>query len=122
EKHQLYRCPAEHCLSCPRQAECTSKPAGGRMVVRNEYEDEVQRHKQRMQEEEVKELYRKRKEQIERRIADSRQHRHLDRLSMRGKDGAHVQLGLIVLANNLVTFDKLDRADQDANPSPTTTS
>jgi hypothetical protein len=27
-----------------------------------------------------------------------------------------------VLANNLVTFDKLDRAAQDVNPSPATPS
>jgi hypothetical protein len=122
EKHQLYRCPAEHCRNCPRQADCTSKPAGGRMVVRNEYEAEVQRHQARRHSPEVKELYRKRKEQIERRIADTRQHRQLHRLSMRGQDGAKVQLGLIVLANNLVTFDKLDRAAQDVNPSPATPS
>ena len=111
-----------HCQGCERQADCTKKAATGRMVVRNEYEEEVQRHKTRMQSPEVKELYRKRKEQIERRIADTRQHRRLDRLSMRGQDGARLQVGLIVLANNLVTFDKLDRAAQDANPSPTTPS
>ncbi len=118
EKHRQYRCPAEHCLNCPRQGECTSKPASGRMVVRNEYEEEVLRHKKRMEAQEAKELYRKRKEQVERRYADSKQHRGLRRLSMRGKDGAHLQLGLTVLAGNLVTFDKLASALQDASPSP----
>jgi hypothetical protein len=118
EKHRYYRCAAEHCQNCPRQAECTSKPASGRMVVRNEYEEEVQRHKARMQLPEVKELYRKRKEQVERRLADSKQHRDLRQFSMRGQDGAQLQLGLIVLANNLVTFDKQARAAQDAKPLP----
>jgi hypothetical protein len=120
EKHVQYRCAAEHCQKCPRQAECTSKPASGRMVVRNEYEAEVQRHKTRMESQDVKELYRKRKEQVERRLADSKQHRDLRQFSMRGQDGAQLQLGLVVLANNLVTFDKRARAAQDAPSVPGT--
>jgi transposase len=112
EKHQQYRCPAEHCQNCPRQEECTKNARAGRMVVRNEYEAEVQRHRQRMQGEEAKELYKKRKEQIERRLADSKEHRDLRKLSMRGLAGAKVQVGLSVLANNMVIFDKLERTRQ----------
>jgi len=112
EKHQQYRCPSEHCQNCPRQKECTKNAKAGRMVVRNEYEPEVQRHRERMQAEEAKELYKKRKEQIERRYADSKEHRHLRKLSMRGLAGANVQIGLTVLANNMVTYDKLETARQ----------
>lgn len=121
EKHRVYRCPGEHCQACPRRQQCTSS-AAGRTVMRNEYEQEVQRLKERMGTAEAKALYNKRKEQVERRIGDGKQHRDLRRLSMRGQDGAQLQLGLIALANNLVVFDKLSRAAHDVNPSPNTTS
>jgi hypothetical protein len=117
ERHQQYRCPAAHCLHCPRQAACTSRPQSGRMVVRNEYEEEVQRLKARMQTHEAKELYRKRKEQVERRLADSKGHRRLRRLSMRGKEGARLQLGLTALASNIVTFHKRATAADSVNAS-----
>jgi transposase len=107
EKHQQYRCAAEKCRNCPRQKECTSSSATGRMVVRNEYEEERQRHKERMEAEQAKKTYAKRKEQIERQIADSKEHRNLRRLSMRGKEGARLQMGLVALAHNMVVFDKL---------------
>jgi hypothetical protein len=122
QKHRQYRCAAGHCQSCRRQQECTNRPQSGRMVVRSEYEEEVDRHKTRMQTDEARALYKKRKEQIERRIADSKQHRDLRRLSMRGQAGAKLQVGLTVLANNLVVFDKLSRAAHDVNPSPSSPS
>ena len=118
EKHQQYRCPAEHCQNCPRQKECTKNATTGRMVVRNEYEPEVQRHRDRMQGEEAKKLYKKRKEQIERRLADSKEHRNLRKLSMHGLAGANVQVGLTVLANNLVVFDKLENQQQRTRKEP----
>jgi transposase len=110
EKHKQYRCPGQYCQQCPRQNECTKNPQAGRMVVRGEYEEEVQRHKARMSSEQAKQLYKKRKEQIERRIADSKEHRDLRKLSMRGQDGARTQVGLTVLAANIMVYDKLERA------------
>jgi len=118
ERHVQYRCPAEHCLACPRQEQCTKNPQAGRMVVRNEYEEEVHRHKTRMSSAEARRLYKKRKEQIERRIADGKEHRGLRRFSMRGLQGARTQIGLVALANNLVVFDKRQRAAQPATPAP----
>ena len=112
EKHKQYRCPGNHCQNCPKKSECTRNPEAGRMVVRNEYEEEVQRQKTKMGSEETQILYKKRKEQIERRIADSKEHRKLRKLSMRGQKGARVQVGVMVLAHNLVLFDKLDRQQQ----------
>jgi hypothetical protein len=121
EKQQVYRCAAEQCRGCPLRGRCT-RSAAGRMVVRGEHEEAVQRHKERMQTDEAKALYRKRKEQIERRFADSKEHRGRRKLSMRGTAGAQLQLGLTALANNLVVFDKLSNADDHATPSPQTTS
>jgi hypothetical protein len=86
EKHQKHQCPAERRRNCPRQKDCTTA-RGGRIVMSNEYEEEMQRHNGRMETQEAKELYKKRKEQIERRVADSKEHRNLLKLSKRGKAG-----------------------------------
>jgi len=115
-KQKQYRCAAQACQNCPLQADCTSKPDKGRMVVRNEFEEEIQQLQQRMQTEEAKQLYKKRKEQIERRFADCKQHRHLRCLSKRGQAGAQLQVGLVCLAHNIVLFDKLDQATSVATP------
>jgi transposase len=117
EKHQQYRCPGEYCRQCPRQKECTKNPQAGRMVVRGEYEEEVQRHKTRMSSEQAKRLYQKRKEQIERRFADSKEHRGLRKLSMRGEDGARTQVGLTVLAGNIAVYDKLQQRSSGKTPT-----
>jgi hypothetical protein len=117
EKHQVYRCAPAHCQGCPRQSDCTRNAGAGRTVLRNEYEAEVERHRARMQAEPTRQLYRKRKEQIERRIADGKQHRQLRRLSLRGLAGARVQVGLLVLAHNLVLLAKRLRTQQAA-PQP----
>jgi transposase len=106
EKHQMYQCVGGHCAHCPRRSACTTA-AGGRIVMRNEYEEEMQRHQARMQTAEARQLYQKRKEQIERRVADSKEHRQLRKLSMRGQEGARLQVGLTVLANNMVVLAKL---------------
>jgi hypothetical protein len=109
EKHRQYRCPGEYCQACVRQKECTKNAKAGRMVVRGEYDQEVHRHQARMSTAQAKALYKRRKEQIERRIADSKQHRGLRGLSRRGADGARTQLGLTVLAGNIAVYDKLQQ-------------
>jgi hypothetical protein len=118
EKHRQYRCAGEHCQACPRQQECTKNPQAGRMVVRNEYEAEVERHKIHMSSAAAQSLYKKRKEQIERRLADSKEHRGLRKLSRRGQEGARTQVGLTVLANNITIFAKLERAAENAKTVP----
>jgi hypothetical protein len=119
EKHRQYRCPGQYCQACDRHKECTKNAKAGRMVVRGEYEQEVLRHRDRMSSEAAKALYRKRKEQIERRIADSKEHRGLRKLGMRGTDGGRTQLGLTVLAGNIAVYDKLQqRASAKAATSP----
>ncbi len=87
------------------------------MVIRGEYEEEVLRHQARMSSEWAKALYKRRKEQIERRIADSKEHRGLRRLCMRGQEGAHTQVGFTVLASNIVTFDKLEQRASGKPPT-----
>jgi hypothetical protein len=116
EKHDQYQCIGGHCQACPERARCT-KSKTGRIVMRNEFEEEMARQRERMAQPEAQELYRKRKEQVERGIADTKQQKGLRRLTIRGTDGAQLQLGLVALAQNIVVFDKLLAAKNDANHS-----
>jgi hypothetical protein len=99
-----YRCPAEHCLACPLQQRCTPSPASGRTVKRSEHEEHVEALRARMGTEAAKALYRLRGQTVELVNADWKQHRKLRRFSGRGLARARCQVGLIVLAHNLVTL------------------
>jgi Transposase DDE domain len=101
--HQ-YRCPAEHCAACPLQPRCTKNPTTGRTISRSEHEALIEALRARMQTPEAKELYRLRRQTVELVNADWKEHRRLRRFSGRGLARARCQVGLIVLAHNLVTL------------------
>lgn len=107
ERHTRYQCKGGHCPGCPRQQGCTKNPQAGRMVMRNEYEEEINRQRERMQQPQAQQWYKKRKEQAERGFADAKEHRHLRRLSARGQAAAQMQVGLVCLTHNMVVFDQL---------------
>jgi transposase len=101
---QRFRCPPVHCLACPLQAQCAKQPASGRTVSRSEYEPEVEALRQRMESAEAKVLYKLRKQTVELVNADWKEHRKLRRFSGRGLARASCQVGLMVLAHNLLTL------------------
>jgi hypothetical protein len=105
--HQTtYRCPAEHCVACPRQEACTLSPARGRGISRLEHEDLVEELRIRMETPEAKELYKLRRQTIELRYADLKQHRRLRRFCHYGPCRARAQIGAAVLAYNLLIMQK----------------
>jgi transposase len=99
-----YRCPPVHCLNCPLQQACAQKPASGRTVSRSEHEEEIEALRARMAETSAKELYKLRRQTVELVNADWKAHRQLRRLSGRGLERARCQVGLLVLAHNLLTL------------------
>jgi hypothetical protein len=99
-----YRCPPTHCQGCPLQAQCTKNPGAGRTVSRSEHEGLIEALRARMQTAEAKELYRLRRQTVELVNADCKEHRRLQRFSGRGLARARCQVGLIVVAHNLVTL------------------
>jgi len=113
---QRFRCPPVHCQSCPLQAQCAKQPASGRTVSRSEYEPEVEALRQRMESAEAKMLYKLRKQTVELVNADWKEHRKLRRFSGRGLTRARCQVGLIVLAHNLLTL--LTEEKKKATPTP----
>jgi transposase len=101
-----YRCPAEHCTVCPRREACTPSPQLGRTVSRLEHEDLVEALRARMETPEAKELYKLRRQTVELRYADLKEHRHLRRFHHYGVRRNRAQLGAAVLAYNLLVLWK----------------
>jgi transposase len=95
-----YRCPPEHCQSCPRRHECARTPSRGRTLKRSEHEELVEALQQRMQTPEAKQLYRRRCQTVELGFADVKEHRGLRRFSGRGRRRVRTEVGLLVLAHN----------------------
>lgn len=113
EKESTYGCALEVCSQCPRRQECLKSEKSGRTLRRGEYEEEVERHREKMSQATMLLLYGERKK-VERRIADGKEHRDLRRLSMRGRQGGKTQVGLVMLAGNLVEMDKQLRKKEKA--------
>jgi transposase len=99
-----YRCPAEHCQSCPLQAACTSAPQHGRTISRSEHEEKITALRERMGTAEAKELYRQRGQTVELVNADWKGHRKLRRFTGRGLRRVRCQVGMLVLSHNLLTL------------------
>lgn len=101
---RFYRCPATYCMACPQASQCTPRPDQGRTVSRSQYEELVEALRERMDRAEAKVLYRRRSRTVELTAADWKEHRKLRRFSGRGLTRATCQIGLIVLAQNLLTI------------------
>jgi transposase len=113
-----YRCAAAHCLGCPLQARCTKTPAKGRAVTRQEHEELIEALRARMGTAEAKALYRRRGQSVELVNADWKEHRGLRRFSGRGLARARAEVGLMVLAHNLVTLQAEEEKTPTKQPLP----
>jgi len=102
-----YRCPGEHCRSCPERAGCTRTPEKGRAVTRQEHEELIEALRARMGAEQAKALYKLRSQNVELVNADWKEHRKLRRFSGRGLERVGVEVGLNVLAHNLLAVQSL---------------
>lgn len=109
----LYVCPAEHCLSCPRQAGCTKTPQKGRTVSRMEREELLDALRERMSTDEAKRLYKRRSQTVELNYADFKEHRGLRRFHGRSLSRARAEVGTLVLARNLLTVATHRQATRD---------
>lgn len=115
-----YQSSRHDCLACSLSHRCVKNPSQGRRVRRNEHEELIESHQQRMQTPEAKQLYRQRKQTVELAFADSKQHRGLRRISGYGLTKARLQTGLTVLVHNLLTLQSALRPTQrneSNNPS-----
>jgi transposase len=96
----IYRCPKEHCQSCPLAKRC-ARGANGRTIKRNEHEGLIVAHQAKMKEADAKAIYKQRGQTIELRYADAKEHRGLRRFGGRGLERVRIEAGLSILAHNL---------------------
>jgi transposase len=99
-----YQCSPAHCVGCPVASRCTPRPDKGRTVSRSENEEHVEALRARMSTDTSKALYRHRCRTVELVNADWKEHRKLRRFSGRGMGRVRCQVGLVVLAHNLLTL------------------
>jgi hypothetical protein len=114
-----FHCSGDYCRVCPLASGCVNKPARGRTIKRLERQELLDAQRQKMERDEVQAIYRKRAQVIERAFADAKRHRKVDRFHGRGPTRAATETGLLVLAQNLLTLDRLQRTSQ--NPCKQTT-
>jgi hypothetical protein len=106
---EQYRCPAEHCRSCPLASRCTKRPDKGRTVKRMQGQELLDEVGERMATPEGKQRYKKRSQTVELCHADFRAHRGLDRFRSFGLRAGQSLIGLMVLAHNgLALLDARD--------------
>jgi hypothetical protein len=104
-----YRCEETHCRACPLAEKCLRPGSTRRTLKRLEGQEllDAQRHK--MADPEVQSRYRLRGQTVELAYADSKGNRRLDRFHGRGTTRARTETGLMVVAQNLLRLDRLQR-------------
>lgn len=108
-QYQHFRCPPEHCMACPLRDRCTINPGKGRVVKRMKGQELIDQQNQKMATEEVKAVYRKRGQTIERTFADAKSHRSFGKFHGRGLSRSRAEVGLLVMAQNLLNQNRLKR-------------
>lgn len=114
-----YHCRGEHCLSCTLAAGCVSNPSRGRTVTRMEGQELLDAQREKMEQADSKSRYKLRSQTVERGFADAKGNRGLTRYHGRGVRRARAETGLLVLAQNLLRLDRLQRNHPNPNESTT---
>lgn len=103
-----YQCDAATCGSCPLAERCLSGK-GPRMIKRTEGEELLEAQREKMSTEDAKAVYRFRGQTVELGFGDAKGNRRVDRFHGRGLKRARGETGLLVLSQNLLRLDKLQR-------------
>jgi hypothetical protein len=111
--HQLwesrYRCDPAHCSVCPLAAKCLRPNSASRTVKRLEGQELVDAQRKKMADLEVQSRYRLRGQTVELTFADIKGNRQLSRFHGRGPSRARTETGLMVVAQNLLRLDRLQK-------------
>lgn len=113
-----YQCPQSLCDGCPLAVDCLGG-VNARKIKRLEGEELLEAQKEKMERGDVKARYRVRGQTVERSFGDAKGNRRVVRFHGRGLARARAETGLLVLAQNLLLLDKLERNAVNANESTT---
>lgn len=103
-----YQCAASSCADCPLAERCLSGQ-GARRIKRTEGEEYLEAQREKMSSDEAKASYRLRGQTVELGFGDAKGNRRVERFHGRGLDRARGETGLLILAQNLLRLDKLQR-------------
>lgn len=115
---EIYQADPSDCAACPLKARCVRGRSGARTVRRQEHQELIDALIERMKDPQSKTIYRDRCCTVERRFADLKTHRGLQRFSGCTPERADAQVGLTVLAHNLQTLAKLRNRSKQCQENP----
>lgn len=105
-----YHCKPEKCMVCPLAPECVKNPSSGRTLTRMEGQELLDQQREKMKTEKYQDLYSLRSQFGERGFADAKGNRNFQRYHGRGIRRARAETGLLVLAQNLMRLDRLQKS------------
>lgn len=114
-----YRCDPNHCRGCPLAERCLRPGSASRTIKQLEDQPLLDGQRQKMADPEIQTRYRFRAETVERAYADSKGNRRLTRFHGRGISRVRTETGLMVVAQNLLRLDRLERNPQTPVKPPT---
>lgn len=104
-----YRCDPVHCSECPLAGKCLRPGASCRTIKRLDGQELLDAQRAKMSGPEVQSRYRLRGQTVELAFADSKGNRQLHRFHGRGLSRALAETGLMVVAQNLLRLDRIER-------------
>jgi len=104
-----YRCDPTHCGACPRADKCLRPGSTCRTIKRLEGQELLDAQREKMADPKVQSRYRLRGQTVELAYADSKGNRRLNRFHGRGLARVRAETGLMVVAQNLLRLDRLQR-------------
>lgn len=104
-----YRCDPAHCGACPLANTCLRPGSKSRTIKRLEGQELLDAQREKMADPKVQSRYRLRGQTVELAYADSKGNRRLDRFHGRGLSRVRTETGLMVVAQNLLRLDRLQR-------------
>lgn len=117
--YREYKCNEKCCESCPRKEECLTTKQKSKMLMRHIWDDYKDFFRQYALTDEGKEIYRRRKETIERSFADSKELHGLRYCHMRGIDGVKEQCLFTAAVQNMkkiaLALNRRSRWKKDGN-------
>lgn len=110
-----YQCNASHCQGCDQAKKCLRKGSKCRTIKRLEGQELLDAQRDKMAEADIKARYAIRSQAVERGFADCKGNRRWDRFHGRGIRRARTETGLMVLAQNALIMDRLERSITNPN-------
>ena len=114
-----YRCDVAHCSVCPLAQPCLRSGATRRTIKKLEDQELLDAQRQKMGRPEIQERYRVRGQIVERAFGDAKGNRRLTGFHGRGLTRARTETGIMVVAQNLLRLDRLERNSSNPAPKPT---